>query len=193
MEVRRGDDTCFDDGDRRMWASLDEWKATLPVGAEVVISGVREPEKPTGNPLLDRILAHGGQRRSTMYCVGSRSKILAANKKFYLSEIEKSKEKTGWHYERCVRRLQIVEKAIADTTDDNPIFHTIGKSRYFTQTEGGVFREVHYSRDDVVTGYFTEKSPLYVAEGIDLGESFVSLTDPTVPLWYFYARKMAPI
>lgn len=200
MELRRENKTCFAKGERQFWASLDEWKATLPAGAEVTVSGVREPVKPTGNPVLDRILAHGGQRRSTMHCVGTRRKILAANKEHCLSQLQRYSPVSPC-YDHYKMQLPMIEKAIAETTVDNKIFRPSRNSRYFVQAEDGVFCEIHYSREDGVVGYYPKKPVrVYMYPSIEISfrdfhhcAKFVEVTDPAVPLWYFYGRKMVRI
>ncbi len=178
MEVRRGKDTYFAGKDRQMWASVDVWISTLPAGAKVEITGKSHSDVTVTNPVLIRFLERtkagcGSSYRipmETMHYHGTRMQVL-----------EKSRGMLDGLAPRPTVSVKITE-LITEGKADLPVFRSIRTSRHLAINPSGELCEVRYSRKDNAIGYFS-MHPCSYWYSETLGERFVPLTEPEMPLW----------
>lgn len=193
MEVRWGEKTTFVKGERRTWTSLSEWMGTLPDGAQITKSAPARklPAKPlVTNPVLLRFMgrvkaADHSLRPFTIRYGGTRAEVVRGEKQRLVDFFTE-----GWQHwksaEEHARDLAAVDGRIAALvatgTADLPVFYACGSAGYITQTADGELREVRFNKERNTIGYFRDRNSIAWAHRV-LGEDFVPLTDPEMPLW----------
>lgn len=197
MEIRCGEKTTFAAGERRFWASLSEWMATLPDGAQVTKkagrpagAGKKRPPKPVvTNSVLLRFMervkaACRNPSPFTMRYAGTRAEIVRAERERLVEYFAQ-----GWSAwktpEQHARELAALDGRLtafeAAGTAGLPVYYAIGSACYITLVNGEL-QEVRWSNEHNVIGYFSNRKSTAWDNRV-LSVDFVPLTDPAMPLW----------
>lgn len=165
MEVRRGKVTRFHDGvGRQYWPTVDDWKATLPEGAEVneELRGAapKSDKWVTTNPVLARFVAkmrayHGedSRRARTQNCYArgtrrSRIQEEIANAELGISRCKHailSSQILPIYEEKLAKYQQLLAKVTEDGTADEEVFAMSSNSHFLTLTPGAEIQQVYYN------------------------------------------------
>jgi hypothetical protein len=198
-EVRRNEKTKFADGERRTWASLDEWRASLPAGGAETCEDTHTRKPPAiMNPVLKRLheriatLPHAivALRRNTVGIINYKDWYTSMRDR-YLESINRNTRLYGaenTYVQRAMEKVAEIDKIlkISYVDKDRYCIDTTPPSYLFTMTPDGQLVRVYYSRKlNVVLVHTGVIHPLKDVSTFIRGfDTFEPVTDPEIPLWY---------
>jgi hypothetical protein len=195
MEVRRGTKTIFTDDERVYWPTVEDWKATLPTGADITViesvpKTIAVPKKwKTTNPVLARFIerararrgilthtdtfsAYSGTRRSEIECqIACLYEDMHYRPTCY-SDPSDSDYVPDSEYEESIKELEqkLADLKASGRADEKNYYRTV-LAQFYTSSD----------TDDRIPVYHSiKRGEIFMLDG----DRWIPFTDPEAPLWF---------